>query len=39
MPGPPVVAKLPRTAADKQVAARLWAEAEKLTGVSVPAGL
>ncbi|MFJ9712105.1 SDR family oxidoreductase [Streptomyces sp. NPDC101234] len=39
MVGPPVLAKLPRTAADQQVAARLWAKAEKLTGVSVPAEL
>jgi NAD(P)-dependent dehydrogenase (short-subunit alcohol dehydrogenase family) len=32
--GPTTTASLPRTARDKAVAARLWAEAERLTGTS-----
>ena len=36
--GPTTTASLPRTARDKAVAARLWAEAERLTGTSVAVG-
>lgn len=36
MVGPTKATALPRSAQDKDVAARLWAEAERLTGVSVP---
>ncbi|RMB87034.1 SDR family oxidoreductase [Streptomyces shenzhenensis] len=39
MVGPAVPAKLPRSATDRHVAARLWAAAEELTGVSVPDSL
>ncbi|WP_433185161.1 SDR family oxidoreductase [Actinoallomurus sp. CA-150999] len=39
MVGPAAPAKLPRSSADKAIAARLWTLAEKLTGVSVPAQL
>ncbi|SDL20932.1 NAD(P)-dependent dehydrogenase, short-chain alcohol dehydrogenase family [Glycomyces sambucus] len=35
--GPAVPARLPRPARDKEVAARLWTEAERLTGTAVPA--
>ena len=35
--GPTTVARPPRTALDEAVRARLWAESERLTGVSVPA--
>ncbi|MFI5664475.1 SDR family oxidoreductase [Streptomyces sp. NPDC051684] len=34
--GPTRTTQLPRSARDKTVAARLWAEAERLTGVAVP---
>jgi NAD(P)-dependent dehydrogenase (short-subunit alcohol dehydrogenase family) len=34
--GPTAVARPPRRALDKAVRARLWAESERLTGVSVP---
>ncbi|MFI6744417.1 SDR family oxidoreductase [Nonomuraea sp. NPDC050451] len=37
--GPPAVARPTRKALDRDVAARLWAEAERLTGVTVPATL
>jgi NAD(P)-dependent dehydrogenase (short-subunit alcohol dehydrogenase family) len=35
--GPTVTARLPRRARDRATAARLWAEAEELTGVTLPA--
>jgi NAD(P)-dependent dehydrogenase (short-subunit alcohol dehydrogenase family) len=35
--GPAVTARVPRRALDPEVAARLWAEAERLTGVSLDA--
>jgi NAD(P)-dependent dehydrogenase (short-subunit alcohol dehydrogenase family) len=34
--GRPATARLPRQAADADLAARLWAEAERLTGVELP---
>ncbi|MYW16539.1 SDR family NAD(P)-dependent oxidoreductase [Streptomyces sp. SID2955] len=37
MVGPTKATPLPRSARDQTVAARLWTEAERLTGVSVPA--
>ncbi|MEU3829038.1 SDR family oxidoreductase [Streptomyces sp. NPDC029080] len=37
MVGPTKATPLPRSARDRTVAARLWTEAERLTGVSVPA--
>ncbi|MFF3934891.1 SDR family oxidoreductase [Streptomyces phaeofaciens] len=37
MVGPTKTVPLPRSGRDKGVAARLWAEAERLTGVAVPA--
>ncbi|WP_432948660.1 SDR family NAD(P)-dependent oxidoreductase [Kribbella sp. CA-253562] len=38
--GPPVLASLPGTSTDPQIAAKLWAESEKLTGIPfhLPAG-
>ncbi|MYT73378.1 MULTISPECIES: SDR family oxidoreductase [unclassified Streptomyces] len=37
MVGPTKAVPLPRSAQDKAIAARLWTEAERITGVSVPA--
>ena len=34
--GAPAVAKVSRLGQDQHVAARLWADAERLTGVTIP---
>jgi len=37
--GPTTIARLPRRARNAATATRLWAEASRLTGVALPAGV